>query len=517
MTTRNGSISEEITDIGTTPLQTDIPLQSQLTDLESETADVQPLLNPDQFFKSQYHLKRELNARSSPILQLPPELLSRVFCIHVWDIVWDQWTPQPRSPLIFGMVCSSWRKIAWSTPRLWSSIWVDLRRKVDPALVDQWLVRSGILPLSIYAFFYSSNPGLTAVAVLEIFTKYAERWYRVTFDIPLSFFDTFECVKGRLPTLQYLSLQVDEAEEERNTLDMFSIAPQLHAVHLEGGDTFSITPQAVHLTGDFSVSLPTSQLSTLHINNYFNKCLDALRLCPYVVDCVFNADAALIDGLPPQVSAPLLESLTINIFENSDVLATIFDTLTIPAAYELICRGIDMLMKFPHTSFISLISRSSCSLQILSLEGFDITESDLTECFRAVPLLRELSLYDIGITQDIFQMLHPGYPSNSHLSDILLPKLERFKYSGDIKIDPTVLTSFLKSRWDGSEAILVNGELQSVAQFKSVRLCLKEFGEPDPHLLIQLKDLAKEGMEIMFKRYGRETNWDDDHTNLLSD
>lgn len=489
ISSRNYGISEKPTGVGSTShSQIETKDQShQLSDLQSETAYVQTLLHS--LVQSQYHLKRELNARSAPILQLPPELLSEIFIIYASGSVWSEWIRRHRSPLILGKVCNSWRELAWSIPKLWSSIWLELWRNKDPALVDQWLVRSGKLPLSICASLHSST-SLAVVAVLDVVARHAERWFRVIFNIPLSCYDVFECVKGRLHSLEYISLQVEETEEERDTLEMFGIAAQLHTVRLKGY---------------FPFLLPTAQLKTLCIDNdYVDECLDILRLSP-LVNCEFKVVRHSLGGMPPNVFAAELESLKISILDDPAVLAMIFDTLTVPAAREFICQGLDVI-DFPHASFISLMSRSSCSLQILCLDSFDISDSDLIECLRAVPLLRELILDYTNITEELFRMLHPGHPSNSNLSNVLLPRLERFEYSGDLGIDFTVLISLLCSRWDQSQTTLVTDELQNVARLKSFKFYSRELGRPDPQSFSQLQDLAREGMEIMV-----DGTWLEDH------
>ena len=151
--------------------------------VESEIARVDALLR--QLVGKRRHLKHEINARFAPILRLPPEMLSEISNKCLSSNVWDD-DFRFISPLIFGKVCSSWRSIAFSTPRLWSSMQLnDERDDLRPALVEQWLQRSRKMPLSIYAVSHLISPSPTEVAIFHVIARNAERWFYVAFDLSL--------------------------------------------------------------------------------------------------------------------------------------------------------------------------------------------------------------------------------------------------------------------------------------------------------------------------------------------
>jgi hypothetical protein len=160
----------------------------QLAALESEIMNVDVL--PRELVLKLIHLKRNINACSSPVLQLPPEITSEIFFAYISDNVRDAvdtWQLQFRSPLIFGTVCSSWRELAWSTPGLWSSLKLDLTMKADSTLVDQWLLRSGTTTLlSMHASFYEpyNIPNPHVMAIMDVIARYSERWSHIAFELP---------------------------------------------------------------------------------------------------------------------------------------------------------------------------------------------------------------------------------------------------------------------------------------------------------------------------------------------
>src|ERR1700683_838801 len=94
----------------------------------------------------------------APVRCLPPEILSEIF-LHCMDPRWFgpeyNFHENPRldkMPLLLGEICSRWRSIALSTPRLWASFSLSIRPKYlnsDVELAKTWLSRSGTCPLSI--------------------------------------------------------------------------------------------------------------------------------------------------------------------------------------------------------------------------------------------------------------------------------------------------------------------------------------------------------------------------------
>lgn len=95
---------------------------------------------------------------STFIRLLPLEIIVEIFKHCIFPIaIKDKKTASTITPLFIGSICSSWRRIAWSTPSLWSTFSLGFRSddslsntKIE--LLEQWLSRTRNLPLSITLF-----------------------------------------------------------------------------------------------------------------------------------------------------------------------------------------------------------------------------------------------------------------------------------------------------------------------------------------------------------------------------
>jgi hypothetical protein len=364
---------------------------------------------------------------------------------------------------------------------------LDLERnKVDPLLVDQWLIRSCPLPLSISASLRNKQFHPIAAAIMDAIANHSERWHSIDFVLPSFCYGHLERVRGHLPNLQYINIEKEFWQPSRfPSLDLFSAVPQLRHLSLWGS-----------VSSDFHFS--TDNLIKLHMGRERTDiCLNMLRDCPRIIDCTFegflNANDALIHVLPDQ-----LESLDVHFdCTYTDQISDVFDALTTPALRNLTCIATSLRHSFPHCNFISLMARSSCSLRALTLIDTKTSDDQLIECLRATPTLEELSLTRTHTTKKILQML----TLRAGLSSILLPKLKTFKQLHQSDLDLPALASFLRSRWDIAESAPTNTEPPpSFVRLQSLdvdaRACK---ATPDVHTMAELQRFVKEGMTIRLR------------------
>jgi len=130
---------------------------------------------------------------SSALHRVPLEIWTNIFL----DCLPDRRFITPNSvaaPLILCNVCRRWRAVARSTPKLWSSIHVEVSLGCDIGKVVKgvalWLSRSGTRPLAI-SFTWNGNPQrarsfhamvaqipewMKPTPLLELFLLAVQRW-----------------------------------------------------------------------------------------------------------------------------------------------------------------------------------------------------------------------------------------------------------------------------------------------------------------------------------------------------
>src|ERR1700685_988533 len=132
----------------------------------------------------------------SPIRRIPPEILAKIFvlCLPDDDVVEVDVLD---APLLLVQICSHWRNIALSTPRLWNSISVDIKFdevSADYTLdcrpfgrkhsIEAWLSGSGNLPLSIKIYYIDYDPWPISDDFVDIFIPWSSRWSNLHLDLP---------------------------------------------------------------------------------------------------------------------------------------------------------------------------------------------------------------------------------------------------------------------------------------------------------------------------------------------
>jgi hypothetical protein len=178
-------------------------------------------------------------------------------------------------------------------------------------------------------------------------------------------------------------------------------------------------------------------------------------------------------------------------------LGVLLDALIIPAVSELRLGINNHGAPFPHSNFLSLISRSACTLQRLALFGCHSLEG-LQLCLQAVPSVTdfEFSQNSFDMTNTVIWILDRGHPSSTNFP-CLLPNLRTLTLKED-DFDLPALANMLSSRRRNDPVYSVKDNGNHPARLESVVVELEDFVDEDmlATALPQLRYLVSEGMQI---------------------
>lgn len=162
--------------------------ETELRRLETELTRIRAIL--DDLVSEHDKLNNFVDAHKaliSPVRRLPPEILQEIFirCLTTRNSVMHR----SEAPMLLTEVCVEWRRIALSTPALWStlhlpfpgSIGVEEVPNVRFDVAKAWLTRSGELPLSISV--YDMNWTIRRSTFLDLLGPFIHRCRVLRFSI----------------------------------------------------------------------------------------------------------------------------------------------------------------------------------------------------------------------------------------------------------------------------------------------------------------------------------------------
>ena len=401
-------------------------------DPKEELAELDALL--ERLTLKRYDLKRKINQFHSPIVrQLPQEVMSIIFEFCRPVVMDYQFLPYSSyrlfTPLSLGAICNYWRDIAWSTPSLWSSLMIcdpsKYNMHIATGIVQEWLARSGGLPLSIRIISTFCNN--TVQALVDIINQHSTRWSVLDLDIPDSYFQCFHATDNHAPILKSIRFQSSTAPREVNF--------QLTCPRLERATLSHFPLNGTNIQWDNLTHLTLCSMSV--IDSFL-----ILRKTPRLVFCRISSLRSY--DTPEGQMIPVLTSLkSLHLPDCTPPVEYFIDNIIAPHLEEF---------SLPRHTFrtevvTSFLRRSACSLRSLSMI-FSISPQYL-EAFmnllQSMPSLTTLSITSVtafGNTdpdechpRNILQLVAKVLSSQStFLQEGFLPNLKILEYTGKVNL-----------------------------------------------------------------------------------
>ncbi|KAJ7437731.1 hypothetical protein FB451DRAFT_1108058 [Mycena latifolia] len=467
----------------------------RLEELDHRMADLQKML--DTLADERARLSTYVDAHKaliSPARRLPLDILQEIFvaCLPTHR---NCAMSAVEAPVLLGRVCSSWRSISLSTPRLWSRVHV-----VEPTFEPQhthalfkeklaqrleitktWLGRSGQCPLSIslHCPFYSSTMlSLTgsSAQILRALFPFSSRWEHITFIIHPKFLATMsDLTEADVPMLKSVELNVVQQTFQWSSLGLLR-APRICSVNIRAR---SLVPSELPLRWNCLTDLSVVQILRGETNV---AALQGFSLCPQLRTCrlaVRDAPGTGSGAAGLFVELPFLHSLELRCRGTfSSIISQLFDQLSLPqlrdltleTAFEQLSENVSyspLLTAAPHLESLTLMIRELSSRT--SLADF-LRILPPTLCYLEIRSFRKGGIV-IGdsstLDDEIFESLipSPGFP-------VPCPSLQVMNVTYPSSVSDATLLRFITARtlqrvaitFQRAMALDIRSELQSSVQ-----------------------------------------------------
>ncbi|KAJ4487073.1 hypothetical protein C8J55DRAFT_558154 [Lentinula edodes] len=424
-------------------------LKTQMSSIEIEVTRLEIQISQ---LKCQLKKKKENLAFMynilAPVRQLPFELLSNIFIeYYSLAIKRPRTIPSRKSlkpQLLLSQICSTWRQVAFGTPRLWCELRILLSPKggislpdIDTMMVDSWLARSGSLPLHILIAQWHPNSSLAPQNLLNRLVPFCNRLQSLCLALPLQCLLSFLGKQLAFPVLNKIDLTLFQNANKSEFSDVIPSFPQcrrfttfLNALQLRtvklnlscsAYSNSSFLAQTV-----FMIPLPLKQLHSLHLElrdpgDYYSLAdarsyFELLRNCQHtVVECRFvRCPAWLCDALLKVSGSMVFPALKVLCLEQwqEENEARFIQHITVPSLVTLRIDHSDYGGDDPSDSFsrhlIALHTRSSASLSTLELIRVRLMcTEDILSVLVVLPTLKHLKLNDCNLnTKLLMRGLH---------------------------------------------------------------------------------------------------------------
>ncbi|KAJ7479345.1 hypothetical protein B0H11DRAFT_1864179 [Mycena galericulata] len=373
--------------------------------LTKEIARMQ--IDLDQLARKRHELNEFIDAHLSllsPMRRLPTDVMRLIFAETLPSGRNSSMAPED-APLLLCQVCREWRYLAYSIPRMWSSLHMAVpapSRVYDLAdIVTAWLSRSGIIPLSLSITPSKACTSETdAAPLLLAVAAFSRRWSHLSITLPI--FDDFRPLKSlsaqAVPILTTVLLDISS---QRSSGSAFR---RTHArwkslKFLKASSLFSVSIGVGGSMADFSdLRFPSKQMVHLKIHGRrilflfsYDTALGILQQCPALETCYLDLSGEATDlrGSLPNVVLSRLWHFGLGFASPDRDVAELFSKLSLP-----VLRSLEYNTDFgPSISGLPLpISGLAPTLQRLNLDICMFDDGIMSNLLRSTELLQFLQI-----------------------------------------------------------------------------------------------------------------------------
>ncbi|KAJ6556635.1 hypothetical protein DFH09DRAFT_1491284 [Mycena vulgaris] len=400
----------------------------------------------------------------SPVRRLPAELLVDIFDMCAPPCAGDFIGTETAADeldrlskwylLQISQVCSRWNAVTMGTPRLWSTIVVNLtlwnETPASSALfldrLESSLERGGSYALTLKVALVGGHP--TERPVCEALVKHSRRW-RDVHVINFGSLEHLAGVKGNLPLLEDLHI-TDHGSFAVDT-DFFEVAPRLKNVIFDG--LFSRIPkfpweQLYWLDYRHSPVEPTDLLRPLSLTHHLSP---ENRINFFLVVDMNIVLSTTLPKIVSDVRTLCFQFVGTNVSWPTETLGGIFNALTLPSLQQLDLhrQWVGPIPVWEPTPFMEFASRSSLRGNLTTLViHILITDEELLQCLAVLPMLTTLIVSDCGgdgrhiVTTDTLLRRLTWTADDS----CLIPSLHFFAFTSLFRYTDDAYWDFLTSR-----------------------------------------------------------------------
>ncbi|KAJ7607830.1 hypothetical protein DFH06DRAFT_1249411, partial [Mycena polygramma] len=397
-----------------------------------------------------------------------------------------------------SLVCSHWRRVAHTTPRLWTEH-METNLKKTPtakyiARMADWLERSAPLPVPVAIHccgLRGETRGTKVGPLVAVFVTAAHRWSRAEFSID-SLSALSQIPVNSLQSLEKLRLTSEDVNNHAQ-VQAFLTAARLRDVTLFTGCTAQLL-------------MPWSQLTTINVKDMSPwDCLDTLVQCTTVVTAEFETKTWAV---PPDLSGrqittlARLENLEIS-FRHSDTgfFSPFFARLALPGLKNLsLSLNPDIIWQSLDFTRFQL---GSPNIERLTIYNSDLTAQDLITVLRHAPSLVGLdTMYcPVSLDDSLLTSLRYSKTDTVHLA----PSLQSLSLTeAGRNFEDNVLDTMIQSRWWMDDQSLAFPSAPKVSRWSYIYIaCGEREGEMDPEFEAKLETYRLQGLDVnVYSGYG---------------